>query len=115
MQFVFIAFFIIFIALALYFLSGSGVRFILGRSAFDENKKPRYQMRKLSRIFSVLSLGLSLSAFMGFLGFTITGASWLVYLAPVLFVVCLGAFLLTIINVDKYKISNRRHRFKDDE
>ena len=115
MTFVFILFFIIFSALAVYFYIGKGVLFILGRNAFDENKKPRYMLRKLSRIFAYITAGLALSALLGFLGFVIKSASFLVYIAPVLFVIFLAIFLYTVINIDKYKKSNRRHRYKDDE
>ena len=115
MPIVFILFFLIFSALSVYFFIGKGVLFILGRNAYDENKKPKYMMRKLSGIFACITAGLALSAIIGFFGFVIKGASFLVYIAPVLFVIFLAMFLYTVINVDKYKKSNRRHRYKDDE
>ncbi len=114
MSLVFILFFVIFSALAVYFYIGKGVLFILGRNAFDENRKPRYLMRKLSKNFSYILAGLALSALLGFLGYIIKSASFLVYIALVLFVVFLALFLYTVINVDKYKVSNRRHRYRDD-
>ena len=115
MPVVFILFFVIFSALAVYFYIGKGVLFILGRNAYDENKKPKYMMRKLSRIFSCIIAGLALSALIGFFGFVIKSASFLVYIAPVLFVIFLAMFLYTVINIDKYKNSNRRHRYRNDD
>ena len=114
MTIVFLLFFIIFSALAVYFYIGKGVLFILGRNAYDENGKPRYLLKKLSRIFSLIIFGLALSAILGFFGFLIKSASFLVYIALILFVIFLILFLYTVINVDKYKASKRRHRYKDD-
>ena len=114
MSIVFIVFFVLFALVAAYFYAGNGVELVVGKDAKNEDGSKKYNVKLLSERISLCFAGMSLSALAGFLGSIISGAVWLVVVAPILFAAFCGFLIYIIFNLDKYK-SRRYRRKRDDE
>ena len=107
----FIIFFLIFLVLSVLSFMGKLNSLITGNKT-DEEGNPVYDDRALSRFLGLVMLLLSVSALMGILGYLISGLSFLVICAPVLFVAVIIFALVYSNDTNRFKLKKRGRRFR---
>lgn len=111
MLFAFLIFFVMFLILGLFSFTGK-FNSLLSSGKVDAEGDPVYDEKAISKFLGIVTLLLSLSAFLGVLGYTIKGAAFLVICAPVLFV---GVMLFALVysgSDQRFRTKKRRRRYR---
>lgn len=107
----FIIFFVIFVTLAVLTFLGKTASFVTGGKT-DKEGDPIYDEKAISKFLGVIMSLLAVSALMGFLGYIIPGATWLIIAAPTVFIAVL-LFALVYVNTDnRFVIKSQGRRFR---
>lgn len=107
----FIIFFVIFLVLAVLTFMGKTANLVTGGKA-DEQGNPVYDEKGLSKFLGVVMSLLAVSALMGFLGYIIPDAPWLIMAAPILFIAVLLFALVYVNTDDRFVIKAQGRRFR---
>lgn len=107
----FIIFFVIFLVLAVLTFMGKTANLVTGGKA-DEQGNPVYDEKGLSKFLGVVMSLLAVSALMGFLGYIIPDAPWLIIAAPILFIAVLLFALVYVNTDDRFVIKAQGRRFR---
>ena len=111
MLYMFVIFFLMFLILGLFSFTGK-LNSLLSNGKVDAEGDPIYDEKAISKFLGTITLLLSLSAFLGILGFTIKGAAFLVVCAPVLFVGVMVFALLYSGCDQRFRMKKRRRRYR---
>ena len=78
----------------------------------DEDGNPIYDDKALRMFLGAVTLLLAVSALMGIIGYLVSGASFLVICAPVLFVAVIIFALVYSNDTNRFKLKKRGRRFR---
>ena len=107
----FIIFFVVFVLLAVLTFMGKTASFVTGGKT-DAEGDPIYDEKGISKFLGVIMCLLAVSALMGFLGYIIPDATWLIIAAPIMFIAVL-LFALIYVNTDnRFVLKAKGKRFK---
>lgn len=107
----FIIFFLIFAFLSVLSFMGKLNSLITGNKT-DEEGNPVYDDKALRVFLGAVMLMLAVSALMGILGYLISGLSFLIICAPVLFVAVIIFALVYSNNENRFKRNKRGRRYR---
>lgn len=107
----FIIFFLIFLVLSVLSFMGKLNSLITGNKT-DEDGNPIYDDKALRMFLGAVTLLLAVSALMGIIGYLVSGASFLVICAPVLFVAVIIFALVYSNDTNRFKLKKRGRRFR---
>ncbi len=107
----FIIFFVVFVVFAVLAFMGKTASLVTGGKK-DAEGNPIYDEQSLSKFLGVIMCLLAVSALMGFLGYIIKGATWLIIAAPVMFIAVL-LFALVFVNTgNRFVLKAKGRRFR---
>lgn len=107
----FIIFFVVFVILAVLTFMGKTASFVTGDKK-DTEGNPIYDEKSLSKFLGVIMSLLAVSALFGVLGYIIKSATWLIIVAPVMFIAVI-LFALVFVNTgNRFVLKSRGRRYR---